>query len=314
MEQSPNNNSKIAIIVLSLLTAVLGVLYFRSNQTSTDQAAQIEQKVTEIANTRSSLDSISTQLDAKIAEIKSLGGQVADLEALKVQLEQDKASLKSSNRATIASYEAKIKEYNAVLTTKDGEIVELKKQNGILTENNQTLTTQNTTLNTENSGLKNQNQTLSDTLSSVSQRNKELARKVSIGAALKAQNLKVLAVNAKGKETERTRLNGKKIEKLKVLFSLATNPITKLESKTVYVRVIDGEGATLSNEAMGSGRISINGKEVAFTAKQTFEYTNDGQTVAVTYPRGGVAYKPGKYSVELYAEGFQIGTGAFEVK
>ena len=77
MEQSPNNNSKIAIIVLSLLTAVLGVLYFRSNQTSTDQAAQIEQKVTEIANTRSSLDSISTQLDAKIAEIKSLGGQVA---------------------------------------------------------------------------------------------------------------------------------------------------------------------------------------------------------------------------------------------
>ena len=246
MEQSPNNNSKIAIIVLALLTAVLGVLYFRSNQTSTDQAAQIEQKVTEIANTRSSLDSISTQLDAKIAEIKSLGGQVADLEALKVQLEQDKASLKSSNRATIASYEAKIKEYNAVLTTKDGEIVELKKQNGILTENNQTLTTQNTTLNTENSGLKNQNQTLSDTLSSVSQRNKELARKVSIGAALKAQNLKVLAVNAKGKETERTRLNGKKIEKLKVLFSLATNPITKLESKTVYVRVIDGEGATLS--------------------------------------------------------------------
>jgi hypothetical protein len=25
-------------------------------------------------------------------------------------------------------------------------------------------------------------------------------------------------------------------------------------------------------------------------------------------------YKPGKYSVELYAEGFLIGTGAFEVK
>ena len=59
---------------------------------------------------------------------------------------------------------------------------------------------------------------------------------------------------------------------------------------------------------------TVTGKEVAFTAKQSFQYTNDGQTVAVTYPRGGVAYKPGKYSVELYAEGFQIGTGAFEVK
>ena len=314
MENSPNNNSKTAIIVLAVLTAVLGVLYFRSYQTTKDQASQIEQKATELANTRSSLDSISTQLDAKIAEIKSLGGQVADLEALKVQLEQDKASLKNSNHATIASYEAKIKEYNAVLTTKDGEIVELKKQNGILTESNQTLTTQNATLNNENTGLKNQNQSLNDTLSSVSQRNKELARKVSIAAALKAQNLKVLAVNAKGKETERARLNGKKIDKLKVVFSLATNPITKLENKTVYVRVIDGEGATLSDEAIGSGRINFNGKELAYTAKQTFEYSNNGQTVAVTYPRGGVTYKPGKYSVELYAEGFQIGTGAFEVK
>ena len=314
MEQSPNNNSKTAIIVLALLTAVLGVLYFRSYQTTKDQATQIEQKATELANTRSSLDSISTQLDAKIAEIKSLGGQVADLEALKAQLEQDKASLKSSNRASIASYEAKIKEYNAVLTTKDGEIVELKKQNGILTENNQTLTTQNTTLNTENSGLKNQNKTLADTLTSVSEKNKELARKVSIAAALKAQNVKVLAVNAKGKETERTRLNGKKIEKLKVVFSLATNPITKLENKTVYIRVLDAEGATLSDEAIGSGRMTQNGKELAYTTKQTFEYTNDGQTVAVTYPRGPVVYKPGKYSVELYAEGFLIGTGAFEVK
>lgn len=314
MEQSPNNNSKTALIVLAVLTAVLGVLYFRSYQTTKDQAIQIEEKATELANTRSSLDSISTQLDAKIAEIKSLGGQVADLEALKAQLEQDKASLKSSNRASIASYEAKIKEYNAVLTTKDGEIVELKKQNGILTENNQTLTTQNTTLNTENSGLKNQNKTLADTLTSVSEKNKELARKVSIAAALKAQNVKVLAVNAKGKETERTRLNGKKIEKLKVVFSLATNPITKLENKTVYIRVLDAEGATLSDEAIGSGRMTQNGKELAYTTKQTFEYTNDGQTVAITYPRGPVVYKPGKYSVELYAEGFQIGTGAFEVK
>jgi peptidoglycan hydrolase CwlO-like protein len=114
--ESNNNSSKIAIIVLAVLTAVLGVLYFRSNQLSNEQATTIEEKATELANTRTQLDSISTQLDSKIAEIKSLGGQVADLEALKVQLEQDKASLKSLNHAAIASYEAKIKEYNLVFT------------------------------------------------------------------------------------------------------------------------------------------------------------------------------------------------------
>jgi hypothetical protein len=27
-----------------------------------------------------------------------------------------------------------------------------------------------------------------------------------------------------------------------------------------------------------------------------------------------VAYKPGKYTIELYSEGYAIGTGGFEVK
>ena len=312
--ESNNNTSKIALIVLALLSAVFGVLYFRANNLSKEQAATIEQKATELANTRSSLDSIATQLDSKIAEIKSLGGQVADLEALKVQLEQDKASLKNTNHATVASYEAKIKEYNLVLTQKDGEIVELKKQNGILTESNQVLTTQNQGLNSENTGLKNQNKSLNDTLSDVSMKNKELARKVSIAAALKAQNIRVMAVNAKGKETERARLNGKKIDKLKIVFSLANNPITKLENKTIYVRVLDAEGASLSDESIGSGKLNLNGKELIYTTKQVITYSNTNQEVSVIYPRGGVAYKPGKYSVELIAEGFTVGTGAFEVK
>jgi hypothetical protein len=126
--ESNNNTSKIALIVLAVLTAVFGVLYFRSNQLTKEQATSIEEKATELANTRVKLDSISTQLDNKIAEIKALGGQVADLEALKLQLEQDKSSLKKANHATVASYLAKIKEYDLILAQKDGDIVELKKQ------------------------------------------------------------------------------------------------------------------------------------------------------------------------------------------
>ncbi|MDF5691763.1 hypothetical protein [Aquirufa aurantiipilula] len=312
--ETSNNTSKIALIVLAVLTAVLGVLYFRSNQLTQEQAVNIEEKATELANTRMKLDSISTQLDAKIEEIKALGGQVSDLEALKVQLEQDKSSLKKANHATIASYEAKIKEYDLVLTQKDADIVELKKQNGILTENNQVLTTQNQTLNTENTGLKTENKTLADTLSEVTAKNKELARKVSIAAALKAQSLRVLSVNSKGKEAEKSRFNGKKIEKLKITFNLASNPITKLENKTIFVRVLDADGAIVSDEAAGSGKFTQDGKEMVYTAKQVVTYSNNNQAVDVFYSRGGVAYKPGKYTIELYSEGFAIGTGGFEVK
>ena len=155
---------------------------------------------------------------------------------------------------------------------------------------------------------------MNDTISSVAARNKELARKVSIGAALKAQGLKVTTVKANGKELERSKFNGKKIEKLKISFSLAQNPITKLETKTIFLRVLDGEGAIISDEAAGSGKFILDGKEMVFTNKQNITYSNDNQNVDILFNRGGVAYKPGKYSVELYSEGFKIGTGSFEVK
>jgi hypothetical protein len=50
--ESNNNTSKVALIVLAVLSAVLGVLYFRSNQLNTEQAVSIEEKATELANTR----------------------------------------------------------------------------------------------------------------------------------------------------------------------------------------------------------------------------------------------------------------------
>jgi hypothetical protein len=313
MENS-NNTSKIALIVLAVITAVLGVLYYRSNDLATTQAKTIEEKATELANTRIKLDSISTQLDNKIAEIKSLGGQVEDLEALKIQLEQDKNALKKVNHATIESYTAKIKEYDLVLSQKDAEIVEIKRQNGILTEDNKVLSTKNETLNSENSGLKTQNQSLNDSINQVALKNKELARKVSIGAALKAQNIKVTTVKANGKEEDKSRFNGKKIEKLKVSFILAQNPITKLENKLIYLRILDGEGAIVSDEAAGSGKFNVDGKEMVYTNKQIANYSNDNQKVDILYHRGGTVYKGGKYTVELYSEGFKIGTGSFEVK
>ena len=47
---------------------------------------------------------------------------------------------------------------------------------------------------------------------------------------------------------------------------------------------------------------------------QTVSYSNDNQEVAVLYSRGGVVYKPGKYSIEMYSEGFAIGNGTFIIR
>jgi len=75
------------------------------------------------------LDSISAQLDAKIAEISALGGQVEELEALKAALQKDKKALMSSKSFDAKEYQNKIKSYEAMLLEKDAEIAKLKEEN-----------------------------------------------------------------------------------------------------------------------------------------------------------------------------------------
>jgi hypothetical protein len=66
--------------------------------------------------------------------------------------------------------------------------------------------------------------------------------------------------------------------------------------------------------ATGSGAFSYNGKEVIYSSKQTVNFTNNRQQVDIFYGRGGIPMKNGKYTIEVYSEGFKIGQGDFTVK
>ena len=308
--ENQNKNSKVGLIVLALFSAVLAVLYFRSYQANNEKELELQNTVAELSTTTIKLDSISAQLDAKIAEIESLGGEVTDLIAVKEQLMKDKRSLMAGN----LSMKNKIAEYEELLNSKDAMIAELKKENGILTENNQELTEKNANLNSENTDLKTSNSTLTTNLEQTKSQNEELSKTVAIGAALKAVNLQVSSINSRGKVDGKSPFRSKRISKIQISFNLASNPITKLENKTIYLRISDAAGAVLSDKAAGSGNFKLDGKETVYTAVQTAKYARNEPVVTISYNRGNAEYNAGIYTVDLYSEGFKIGTGSFEVK
>ena len=242
--------------------------------------------------------------------MQKLGGDVSELQKVKAQLEQDKASLRRGNRVSLAKYEAKIKQYEAFLVEKDTLIANLQRENV-------TLATNVKTLDEENTGLKTRSQQYRDSattiISQVTTQNQELSTKVTRAAALKAQNLKVYSVNAKGKVKEDDSYKAKKLDKIKLVYTLQDNPLTKEEPKDVFVRVLDPSGAVVSDMANGSGTFTVDGNETIYTTKQTVTYTNNNQNVELLYTRV-IPYKPGKYTVELYSEGFRIGSGEFAVR
>ncbi|WP_338873677.1 hypothetical protein WBJ53_31140 [Spirosoma sp. SC4-14] len=295
-----------ALIIMTGLAGVSSYLYFDQKKVSENQEVTISERVEELSTTRVKLDSISTALDAKIAEVQKLGGDVSELEKVKAQLEADKASLRKGNRISIAKYETKIKQYEAFLVEKDTLIANLQRENVTLANNVKVL-------DEENTGLKTDRQRLSDSVSTVVAQNQDLSTKVTRAAALKAQNVKVFAVNSKGKVKEDDSYKAKRLDKIKLVYTLLDNPLTKEEPKEVFVRVLDPTGAVVSDMANGSGTFTVDGNETIYTTKQTVNYTNNGQNVELLYTRG-IPYKPGKYTVELYSEGFRIGSGEFAVR
>lgn len=297
----------IALGLMLSLNVLLLYLWFQERQLNKTQEVTIATRTEEILATKMKLDSISTQLDTKIAIIEQLGGRVDSLLQIKQQLEADKRELKNMNAFSLSKYEGKIKSYESMLTQKDAEIARLKAENGQLAQRNESLAQ-------ENEALKNQRQSLSDSVITYSSRNRELAAKVTRAAALRAEGVTVNALNSRGKEDDGGSYKAKRIDKLKVSFRLADNPLAQLNDKTIYLRILDPSGAIVSDMATGSGEFVANGQTMIYTASQRIPFDNSRQTVTFLYGRGGQRFNEGRHVVELYAEGFKIGDGEFTVR
>ncbi len=129
-----------ALAVLALLNIVLLYFFYQERQENDSKDTIIAAKTEEVLFTKTKLDSISAQLDAKIAEIQQLGGSVDSLISLKQQLEKDKQSLKNLGTYSAKKYEDKIRSYEAILNQKDLDIAQLKEELGIVTAKNEELT------------------------------------------------------------------------------------------------------------------------------------------------------------------------------
>ncbi|CAG5070169.1 hypothetical protein DYBT9623_02909 [Dyadobacter sp. CECT 9623] len=302
MERKSNTGMLVGLILMTILAAVFGYLYYNERTLSTQQSSDLQARVNELATSEIKLDSISKQLDARIQEVQGLGGDIEELQKVKASLENDRIALRKGT----ANMGRKIKEYETFLNKKDEEIAQLR-------EENQQLISQNETLVQEKTQLETIKQAVSDSLSTVAAKNTELESKVTMAAALRARNVKVYAVSSKGKIREGENVKSKRIDKVRVDFMLEKNPLTQNDNKTIYLRIIDPSGATISDTKTGSGVFEYNGQEQGYTVSKDVLYSNNNQDVSILYDRDA-PFPSGKYTIELYSEGFSVGEGSFSVK
>ncbi|SKC13292.1 hypothetical protein [Dyadobacter psychrophilus] len=302
MERKNNTGLLVGLVLMTILAAVFGYLYYNERTITNKQETDLQARVNELASAEIKLDSISKQLDARIQEVQGLGGDIEELQKVKAALENDRIALRKGNM----TMGKKVKEYEAFLTKKDEEIAQLR-------EENQQLISQNETLAQEKTVLETTKQAISDSLTGVISKNTELESKVTMAAALRARSVKVYAVSSKGKVREGENVKAKRVDKVRVDFILEKNPLTLTDNKTIYLRIIDPTGATISDTKTGSGVFEYNGQEQGYTISKDVAYTNNNQDVSILYDKDA-SFASGKYTIELYSEGFSIGEGSFSVK
>ncbi len=302
MENRTNVGLLIGFLLMTLVAAVFGYLYYHERAITTKQEQDLEVRVTDLMKAEMKLDSISEQLDIRIAQVKQLGGSLAQLQRVKQQIETDRAELRKGNTLLAT----KVKDYEAFLTTKDSEIGQLRRKNKVLAGQNETLSVANTALMQER-------QLLADSLTEVLTKTSDLEEKVHLASGLKARNVKIVAISAKGREREGSDVKARRVDNLRVEFLLEKNPLAQSETKRIYLKILDPKGATLSDESLGSGVFSYKGADDAFTLSKDVAYTGTNQDVSILYNRTQ-PYQKGTYTVELYAEGQKIGEGAFSIR
>ena len=293
-----SNKAAIAIALLSIVVIIQSIkiyLDYKDKIEITEQKVNVEE---ELGSTMQRLNEIQTELDLKIAEIQKLGGNVEELQKAKAEIERELNRGNQRSAKAIKELKDRVEGYEELLKLKDEEIDKLKSVNKELFTENKTLKTK-------------QNQ-LSDSINRLSTSKEELATKVAIASQLKAENVVVAAVNGKGKERS-SPFKNKQLEKLKVEFNIGENNVAPIEGKKIVIRVIDENNQVIFDVAKGSGTFILNGKEEFFTATQEILFDNTKQKLTYYYEKGS-DYASGNYTIEIYTDGYKMGSAQFAVK
>jgi predicted nuclease with TOPRIM domain len=299
-EQNSKKNSNVIYFLIVVVVALLGTDVYLWMQKKKDVAKIVYQSEDEKHRLQTELDSLEAQIE---------------------QVNTGKAKLSAEMQARTDSLQSKIVVLKRALAKGQLTVTELKKAQEDIkqlryfvtkyTADIEELRQQNESLTTERDTLKHQVATVSQKATTLEQQNQELSGKVKVASALKMGAAEVVAYKVKGsgKEVDVNRAGPAK--KIKVNFTIASNPVAEKTMHDIFMRVIDPAGNLLV--MTDSGVFTADGQELQYTYKTSVDYKDDGTTYTIDWTNPNKFVK-GTYTVLLYSDGATMGKTEFTLK
>lgn len=235
---------------------------------------------TRLDSTRSSADSLKTQLDVKLNEIYKLKSEIDGI-----------LKKRGASKADLNIARQKIDELQQLINGLKGEktsMEEEKKQlNNILAQ-----------MSGEITGLQ-------QTMKQLGDENKALTEKVNLASVFVASEVKLTPVTIKNDKEQETN-QAKKVSKLIVSFTVQNN-VNEYANADVYIVVIQPNGKIVKDDAWESFSMDThNGNKIPYTRKMRFEYVK-GEAKQLLFSLNTDEYQKGNYTLQVYHNGYMVG-------
>jgi hypothetical protein len=283
------DKKNILVIVLSFILLVVVVLFF----------IQRHEHVEIVTQMNTEKDSIQVQLKKLVVNYDSLKTDNDDLNNnLLITQSEIKNLLTEVKQVKKASYE-EISGYRNKVNTLRGIMKNLYNQIDSLNERNKILFAENQQVKLQYSEERSKNELLE-------KEKDKLVQTVKKAQILEALNLTGTGLTPRDRET----LKVARTQKLRISFTLSKNLTAKRGDKNIYVRIMRPDQLLLINSA--KDLFKFEDLKIPFTAKRLVNYEGIELPINIYWDNtGNEALLPGTYTVDVFADGYNIGTTTF---
>lgn len=298
--EAPQKDSK-SIIYVSIIVILLGVLGYLM-YTNNKKSSQLNQKIAEIGRLDSAKSQVQQEFDEALLRLDVMTSSNARLDSLiktkDSELNKMKARIKELVRKQNVS-QKDLAEAKKLIDELNGKIDSYLAEIERLQNENQSLTQEKNSLTSENNALK-------DTLSSTQKARAAAEEKVDIANTLHASNFSIIPINVKRKGKEQKTVFADRADKIRISFDLDENMVAPSGTKELFILVSDSRGNLMTTPSSGTFNARKDG-ELKYTVVSKVEYETSKKKAVVADINKTTEFEMGKYTIQVYHNGFKIG-------
>jgi Tfp pilus assembly protein PilO len=142
----------------------------------------------------------------------------------------------------------------------------------------------------------------------------QLSEKMNQAAFIKAYDVTATTYKLKGGEKEQPTDKASRTDRVRVCFTIGENPLVQSGKKIIYIRISRPDNVVVIKSKYDT--FIFNGQTVPYSIREDIEYTGKSMNLCVNWTKRNtdVPAMKGKYTVTVFTEHKEIGSGTFELR